>query len=104
MTLWVVRVTAGSRASHQPQRTNMTKRKPPHQPAALRRLIKTAALIGRVQKHALGVEKMSASELRAAQQLLTLAHVNVIERNDYAASIAGPTHEELLDSLDDDNN
>jgi hypothetical protein len=81
----------------------MTKRKPPHQPAALRRLIKTAELIGRVQKHALGAEKMTASELRAAQALLTLAHVNVVERKAFEASIvAGPTHEELLAMLDDD--
>jgi hypothetical protein len=79
----------------------MTVRKLTRQPAA-RRLIKTAALIGRVQKHALGVEKMTASELRAAQALLTLAHVNVFERKAFEASAAGPTHEELLDRFDDD--
>ena len=75
----------------------MTARKP-HPSEAMMRQIKTGPLIRRLHKHALGTEKMAVTELRAAQTLLALATAKPVEGKGGATK--RPTHEELLDRLD----
>jgi hypothetical protein len=76
----------------------MTAPKTRPQPEAVTRLIKTGQIIRRMQKHALGLENMTQTELRAAQALLDLATARPVERKGAAAQMQ--THEEMLDRLD----
>jgi hypothetical protein len=62
-------------------------------------MVKTSQLIRRLQKHALGLEEMKNTELRAAQTLLAFAKARPVESK--GGSPKMPTHEEMLDRLDE---
>ena len=77
----------------------MTAAKTRPQPDALTRLIKSDQLIRRMQRHALGLENMAQTELRAAKALLAFAAAQPVKRAERTGAPA-ETHEEMLDRLD----